>query len=87
MCLSSANIFIEAVKRLMSGLIGTPPELAVGAAGYTVLASTVMVKFALWAWCKLVIRSLDRGQTSSSVEAYAQVAEAQPYPLLPYAVV
>jgi hypothetical protein len=73
MCLSSANIFIEALKRLVGGLLGSPPNLAVGVEGYLVLAGTVLIKLALWGWCQVVLRQLGGGQMSSSVEAYAQV--------------
>eukprot|EP00615_Pteridomonas_danica_P001413 CAMPEP_0114361108 /NCGR_PEP_ID=MMETSP0101-20121206/24423_1 /TAXON_ID=38822 ORGANISM="Pteridomonas danica, Strain PT" /NCGR_SAMPLE_ID=MMETSP0101 /ASSEMBLY_ACC=CAM_ASM_000211 /LENGTH=288 /DNA_ID=CAMNT_0001505793 /DNA_START=202 /DNA_END=1065 /DNA_ORIENTATION=+ len=69
MCLSSLNILIECLKRIIDGLFGHPLEIEIGIMGFVVLGSTIVVKFALWVWCQIVLKSVG---SSPSIEAYAQ---------------
>jgi cation diffusion facilitator family transporter len=69
MCLSSLNILIECIKRIITGLVGSPLEIEVGVLGFVVLGLTIVIKFALWLWCKFVLGMVGG---SASVDAYAQ---------------
>eukprot|EP00658_Telonema_sp_P-2_P056564 TRINITY_DN45022_c0_g1_i2.p1 TRINITY_DN45022_c0_g1~~TRINITY_DN45022_c0_g1_i2.p1 ORF type:complete len:293 (+),score=88.26 TRINITY_DN45022_c0_g1_i2:45-923(+) len=68
MGISSLQIVIEALKRVIQGLTGSEPEVDAGYIVYSILVLTVVLKAALWVYCARVAEA----EGSSAVEAYAQ---------------
>ena len=78
MCFSSLNILIESMRRLVDGFGSSGPrEIDVALAGFVVLITTILVKVALFFYCRAALFSVasegsGNNEGAAAVAAYAQ---------------
>ena len=78
MCLSSLNILVESIRRLMDGFGSSgPQEIDIALAGFVVLITTILVKVALFFYCRAALLSVasegsGNNEGAAAVAAYAQ---------------
>ena len=77
MGLASLQILSECIKRLVSGITGTPDDIDMGLVAIIILSITVVVKALLHVYCTWVAEKYN----SVSVDAYAEAQTPNRHPL------